>query len=147
MHLLGQDFLQKYHTREFPGGPVVRTPRFHGRGNGFYPWSGSRMLCGVAKKKKYHARISFSQKKEIILEFDSSHQSHPPGELNYPLTSFICSVSESIRAYSRNTDHLSLLNQLPSLFWAKSPTDVGKIHSAPPIKIHTDPSKPLPRIS
>ena len=26
---------------EFPGGPVVRTPRFHCRGHGFDPWSGN----------------------------------------------------------------------------------------------------------
>ena len=27
--------------QEFPGGPVVRTPRFHCRGPGFDPWSGN----------------------------------------------------------------------------------------------------------
>ena len=26
---------------DFPGGPVVRTPRFHCRGQGFDPWSGN----------------------------------------------------------------------------------------------------------
>ena len=26
-------------TREFPGGPVVRTQRFHCHGHGFNPWS------------------------------------------------------------------------------------------------------------
>ena len=44
---------------------------------------------------------------------DSHHQSYPPGELNDPLTSFIFSVSDGTRAHSGNTDHLSLLNQLP----------------------------------
>ena len=27
--------------REFPGGPVARTPHFHCRGPGFDPWSGN----------------------------------------------------------------------------------------------------------
>ena len=27
--------------RGFPGGPVVKNPRFHCRGHGFYPWSGN----------------------------------------------------------------------------------------------------------
>ena len=26
---------------DFPGGPVVTTPRFHRRGHGFDPWSGN----------------------------------------------------------------------------------------------------------
>ena len=34
--------------------------------------------------EKYHAGISFSQKGEIILEFDSSHQNSQLGELNDP---------------------------------------------------------------
>ena len=29
------------HCRDFPGGAVVRTPRFHCRGHGFDPWSGN----------------------------------------------------------------------------------------------------------
>ena len=28
-------------SREFPGGLVVRTPRFHCQGPGFDPWSGN----------------------------------------------------------------------------------------------------------
>ena len=27
--------------RDFPGGPVVKTLRFHCRGHGFYPWLGN----------------------------------------------------------------------------------------------------------
>ena len=27
--------------RDFPGGPVVKTPRVHCRGHGFNPWSGN----------------------------------------------------------------------------------------------------------
>ena len=56
-------------------------------------------------------------------------------------------ISDDNKIDSGNTDHLSLLNQLPLSLWAKSPTDVGKIHSTPPIKIQIDPSKPLPRIN
>ena len=97
-------------------------------------------LLGRDFLRKYHARISFSQRGKIILEFDSSHQSNQPGELHDTLTSFICCVSDNTRADSVNTDHLSLLNQLPLSLRAKSPTDVGKIHSTPPIKIQTDPS-------
>ena len=26
---------------DFPGGPVVKTPRFRCRGHGFHPWSGN----------------------------------------------------------------------------------------------------------
>ena len=63
-----------------------------------------------------------------------------PGELKDPLMSFICSISDSIKADSENTDHLSLLNQLPLSLWAKSPTDVNHItiHRVPPIKIQKD---------
>ena len=50
-----QQHLSKLESREFPGGPVVRAPRFHCRG----AWVrflvrelGSRVLGGVAKKKK-----------------------------------------------------------------------------------------------
>ena len=56
-------------------------------------------------------------------------------------------ISDDNKIDSGNTDHLSLLNQLPLSLWAKSPTDVGKIHSTPPIKIKIDPSKPLLRIN
>ena len=59
----------------------------------------------------------------MILEIDSGHQSNPPHELNDPLTSFICPISDGPRADSGNTDHLSLLSQLPPSLWAKSPTD------------------------
>ena len=41
--------------RDFLGGSVVKTLRFHCRGYGFHPWSGelrSQMLRGTAKKKK-----------------------------------------------------------------------------------------------
>ena len=35
--------------RDFPGGPVVKTPCFHCRGHGSDPWSGPR---GTARRKK-----------------------------------------------------------------------------------------------
>ena len=95
----------------------------------------------------YHARISFSHNGEIILEFDSSNQNNQSGELNNPSTSFICPISDDTGADSGNPDHLSLLIQLPPPLWAKSPTGVGKIHSASPIDIQVDLSKPLPRIN
>ena len=38
-------------SQEFPGGPVVRSPRFHGRGHRFNPWFRSHMPWGVAQKK------------------------------------------------------------------------------------------------
>ena len=59
----------------------------------------------------------------------------------------IFAPSGSTSADSGNTEDLSLLNQLPSLLWAKYPTDIGKIHSALPIEIQIDPSKSLPRIN
>ena len=31
-------FLKKWKYRDFPGGPVVKTPRFHCRGHRFNPW-------------------------------------------------------------------------------------------------------------
>ena len=63
------------------------------------------------------------------------------------MTSFICSVSDGTRADSGNTDHLSLLSQLSLSLWARSPSGVGKVHRAPPIKIQIGTSKPLPRIN
>ena len=37
------------------------------------------------------------------------------------------------------------MNQIPPSSWAKSPTDIGKILSGSPIKIHINPSKFLPK--
>ena len=41
---------------------------------------------------------------------------------------------------------LPLMDQLPSSLWAKSSTNIGRIHSKSPIKIQSDPSKPLPEL-
>ena len=32
---------QEEGERDFPGGPVVKTPSFHCKGRGFDPWSGN----------------------------------------------------------------------------------------------------------
>ena len=58
-----------------------------------------------------------SQKVQIILEFDNSHQSNQSKEID-PLASLICSISDSTRADSGKTDYLSLLNQLSSFPFA-----------------------------
>ena len=58
-------------------------------------------------------------KTENNSRIDSSHQSYQPGELSDPLTSFICSISDSVKVAFGNTDHLSLLNQLPPVLQAK----------------------------
>ena len=43
-------------------------------------------LLGQDFSEKYHARISFSQRGKMILDFDSYHQSNQPDELNDALT-------------------------------------------------------------
>ena len=49
-------FLKKKKEKEdFPGGPVVKTPRSQCRGHGFNPWWGKiphAMWCGQKKKKE-----------------------------------------------------------------------------------------------
>lgn len=91
--------------------------------------------------------MPFSQKEEMIVEFYSSHQNNQSGKLNDPSTSFICSISDSSIAEPGSPDQFSLLGQLPSSLWAKSSIDIGRTHSASPIKIQTDSSKSLPRIN
>ena len=103
-------------------------------------------LLGQDFLEKYHARISFSLEREIILEFDSTHQNSQPGELNDPLTCFICSVSDGARADSGKTHHLSLLiNYHPP--YGQSLQLLLVIHSTPSIRIQIDPLKLLPRIN
>ena len=96
---------------------------------------------------KYHARIFLSHEEEIILQLDSSHQSSQSGKLNDPLTYFISSVFDGTTADSGHTDHLFLLDQIPPSLWAKSPTVIGKIHSAHPIKIQINTPKFLSRMN
>lgn len=57
--------------------------------------------------------LAFFQKGEVILDFDSSHQSKQTGELKDISTSFIYFVSDGTRADSGNTNHLTLINHLP----------------------------------
>ena len=38
--ILKMSFLSKKQVRDFPGGPMVRTPRFHCRGPRFHPLIG-----------------------------------------------------------------------------------------------------------
>ena len=38
---LGHSNIKKLKGRDFPGGPVVKTPRFYCREHRFYPWSGN----------------------------------------------------------------------------------------------------------
>ena len=49
--------------REFPGGPVVRTQRFHCCGPGSIPSQGSCQPCSAAKKKS----VQFSGIKYIYI--------------------------------------------------------------------------------
>lgn len=83
--------------------------------------------------EKHCVEISVFQKGEMILEFDSGHQSSLSGELNDPLTSFICSISDGTRTDSGKRNHPSLppplLNQLPHSLRAKSSADIGNIPS------------------
>lgn len=97
--------------------------------------------------EKHHIEISFSQKREINPEFDSSHQISQSGELNNPWTTFICSISDGTIVKFGSTNHLSLLVQLPSSLQAKPSIYIGRIHSVPPFKIQIYPLKPLPRIN
>ena len=46
-----------------------------------------------------------------------------------------------------DTSDLSLLNHLPLSLWAKSTTDMGRIHSAHLSNIQIDPLKLLPKIN
>ena len=46
-----QETLRQKLTRDFPGGPVVRTPHFHSKAPRFDPWLG-KISQGVAKRKE-----------------------------------------------------------------------------------------------
>ena len=52
---------------DFPGGPVVNTPRFHGRGLGFGELR-SRMLRSAAKKKKELWRNIPKQEDSVLIK-------------------------------------------------------------------------------
>ena len=44
--------IRKYRLREFPGGPVVRPPRFHCRGPGFDPCRGTKITQAPWRSQK-----------------------------------------------------------------------------------------------
>ena len=51
-----RSFLRKYCRRDFPGGPVVKTLRFHCRGHRFDPWLGNYdPTCHEARSEKKSA--------------------------------------------------------------------------------------------
>ena len=44
---------------DFSGGLVVKTPYFHCKGHGFYPWSGKTPICyAVWLKKRVQLEVS-----------------------------------------------------------------------------------------
>lgn len=91
--------------------------------------------------------ISFSQKRVIIPEFDSSCQSYQPGELNDIFVIFYLLSLVVLEQIMETLTICTYLNRLPPFLWAKSPTGFGKIHCGPPIKIHINLSKSLPRMN
>ena len=56
---------------------------------------------------------------------------------------FICSISDSIRGNSKDTNHLFLLDELSLTLWMKSSTHIIRIHGTSLIKIEVDPLKTL----
>lgn len=64
--------------------------------------SSNPIHLGQDFSRKYHSEMSFSQKREIILELESNHQSNQLGELNDTLMFIIpsLSLSDGTRAYS-----------------------------------------------
>ena len=48
---IGTKDLKTLRCRDFPSGPVVKTPGFNCRGWGFDPWSGKKDPQGMAKRK------------------------------------------------------------------------------------------------
>ena len=82
--------------------------------------------------------IFFSFKGEIALEFESNTQ-----ENSSPFAfSWYCANQGSL-----NFGLIPTVKSGSLTLWAKSSTDVGRIHSAPYIKIQIDPSKPFSRIN
>ena len=82
--------------RDFPGGPVVKTPCFQCRGRGFDPWSGnSDPTCGTAKKtqnkqtNKKKTRTPDIQTNKNNSQFLLGSQK----DLSYPAVSFQTSLS------------------------------------------------------
>ena len=47
-----------YINREFPGGPVVRTPHFHCRRHGLDSWLGNEDAMWLGQKKKKNVYLN-----------------------------------------------------------------------------------------
>ena len=66
---------KKYLPRDFPGGPVIKTPHFHCWGHGFNPWWGTKIphvaLCGQKKKKKEKKYLPSSRSQRFPPVFSS----------------------------------------------------------------------------
>lgn len=103
-------------------------------------------LLGRDFLEKY-AGISFSQKGEIKSLMVTVRITNQVNYTTSTSASFICAVSDGTVTESESTDRWSLLDQLPSFLWVKSSTNIGRIHSVPPVKVQIDPSKSLPRIN
>ena len=48
--------LENWNSRDFPGGPVAKTPRSQCRGPGFDPWSGNWILHAATKSSHAAAK-------------------------------------------------------------------------------------------
>ena len=59
----------KMKFREFPGGPVVRTPRFHCRGPGLLPGRATKIPKATWRGQKKKKKKKFSQNDEKHLVF------------------------------------------------------------------------------
>lgn len=91
--------------------------------------------------EKQHTATSFSQKSEIILKISSTFPSTGSiGNHSIPLTVF------PLKSANKDTENLNLLEKVPKGLRAKTTTDTRQIHSASPVKIQVDPSKPCPNI-
>ena len=78
--------INKDTDREFPGGPLVRTPSFHCQGPRFNPWSRTKSpqaaSCTAKKKKK----ISYNTDKNFKHQSDTLAPPQAPSYLYPPLT-------------------------------------------------------------
>lgn len=83
--------------------------------------------------------LAFSQKGEVILDFDSSHQNKQTGELKDISTSFIYCISDGTRADSGNTNHLTLINHLPLPYGQNLQQILAKLRVHFPLKFKYTP--------
>ena len=83
--------------------------------------------------------LSFSQKGEVILDFDSSYQRKQSGELKDISTSFIYFISDGTRADSGKTNHLTLINHLPLPYGQNLQQMLAKLRVHFPLKFKNTP--------